>query len=135
MNYGGVFVDFASAAGKALRSNFASLARIVERGLLMANKVSTTPGLPKSLTSAAGSNIIKWASALTQALHLQFSDLAALANAGVYGGAQIHSGDGDPNNVVIGDIGDMYLRRDGSTNTTLYVKESGAATDTGWVAK
>jgi len=29
----------------------------------------------------------------------------------------------------------LYARTDGGANTTLYVKESGDNTDTGWVAK
>lgn len=44
-------------------------------------------------------------------------------------------GTGTPLNRVVGSIGDVYLRTDGSTTTTLYVKESGMDTKTGWVAK
>ncbi len=45
------------------------------------------------------------------------------------------SGTGDPNGAVTGSVGDLWSRTDGGANTTLYVKESGAATNTGWVAK
>jgi hypothetical protein len=31
--------------------------------------------------------------------------------------------------------GDLWLRLDGGAGTTLYVKESGAATTAGWVGK
>jgi hypothetical protein len=48
---------------------------------------------------------------------------------------QIKTGLGTPEANVTGSIGNLYLRTDGSTNTTLYVKESGNATKTGWVAK
>jgi len=49
-------------------------------------------------------------------------------------GGTIRSGTGDPESNVVGWIGDLFLRRDGGANTTLYVKESGAGTDTGWQA-
>jgi len=51
------------------------------------------------------------------------------------GGAVIRSGSGSPNTVVTGNPGDLYLNTAGGANTTLYVKESGAGTNTGWVAK
>jgi hypothetical protein len=50
-------------------------------------------------------------------------------------GPQIRSGSGSPNGVVTGSPGDLYLNTAGGAATTLYVKESGAATNTGWVAK
>jgi hypothetical protein len=40
-----------------------------------------------------------------------------------------------PNSVVTGNIGDMYLSTAGGAATTLWIKESGAATNTGWVGK
>lgn len=49
--------------------------------------------------------------------------------------ATIRSGAGDPDGVVAAPVGSLFLRSDGSTGTTLYVKETGAATNTGWVAK
>lgn len=53
----------------------------------------------------------------------------------VQGGATIRSGTGSPESVVTGNVGDLFLRTDGGASTTLYVKESGSATNTGWVAK
>lgn len=44
-------------------------------------------------------------------------------------------GSGDPNGVVVGSPPNLYLNASGGAGTTLYVKESGAATDTGWVGK
>lgn len=44
------------------------------------------------------------------------------------------SGAGSPEGAVSAPIGSLYTRTDGGTNTTLYIKESGAST-TGWVAK
>jgi len=50
-------------------------------------------------------------------------------------GAVWTSGTGAPNGTVVGSPGDMYSDLAGGANTTLWVKESGAATNTGWVAK
>jgi sporulation protein YlmC with PRC-barrel domain len=47
----------------------------------------------------------------------------------------IRRGTGDPNTVVLGSVGDIWIRTDGGAVTTLYVKESGTSTNTGWVAK
>ena len=44
-------------------------------------------------------------------------------------------GNGTPNSAVSAQIGSLYLQRDGGAGTTLWVKESGAGTNTGWVAK
>lgn len=46
----------------------------------------------------------------------------------------VRVGDGDPEGVVVGVVGDLFRRRDGGAGTSLYVKESGAG-NTGWVAK
>jgi hypothetical protein len=45
------------------------------------------------------------------------------------------AGLGDPNNKVIGNVGDIFQRLDGSPGATFYVKETGNSTDTGWIAK
>lgn len=47
----------------------------------------------------------------------------------------ITGGTGDPNGVVVGSPGNLYLNRSGGAGTTLYVKETGVNTNTGWVAK
>ena len=47
----------------------------------------------------------------------------------------IDQGLGAPNGTVVASVGALYLRLDGGANTTLYVKESGVNTNTGWVAK
>lgn len=51
------------------------------------------------------------------------------------GNTHLYAGKGTPNGTVKARIGDLYLRTDGGTTTTLYVKESGTDTLTGWVAK
>lgn len=45
------------------------------------------------------------------------------------------TGEGSPQGVVVAKVGRLYTRTDGGAGTTLYVKESGNNTSTGWVAK
>lgn len=45
------------------------------------------------------------------------------------------AGNGSPETVVPAAVGTLYRRLDGGAATTLYVKESGAGTNTGWIAK
>ena len=47
----------------------------------------------------------------------------------------INAGTGSPEGSVNGGIGSIYLRTDGGASTSMYVKESGAGTNTGWIAK
>lgn len=47
----------------------------------------------------------------------------------------LYSYAGDPNGNVTGVIGDLCLNTNGGANVTLWVKESGIGTNTGWVAK
>lgn len=51
---------------------------------------------------------------------------------GVY---RITSGTGSPEGVIQGSPPDLYLNASGGAGTTLYVKESGTNTTTGWVGK
>lgn len=44
-------------------------------------------------------------------------------------------GSGSPEGAVAAPVGSLYLRSDGGTSTTLYVKQSGSAGNTGWTAK
>ena len=57
----------------------------------------------------------------------------ALVVAGVATASNSKRGAGSPESIVTGNVGDVYQRTDGSTGTTLYVKESGTG-NTGWVA-
>lgn len=61
----------------------------------------------------------------------------AIAAVGATGGQVfIFAGPGTPEAVVPAPIGSLYLRTDGSTSTTLYVKTAGAATSPStWTAK
>lgn len=47
----------------------------------------------------------------------------------------IYNGSGNPNTVVNAQVGSIYLNTAGGAITTLWVKESGVGTNTGWVAK
>lgn len=48
----------------------------------------------------------------------------------------VYRGPGSPESVLYASQGSMYLRTDGGSSTTLYVKTSGdETTNTGWVAK
>jgi hypothetical protein len=46
----------------------------------------------------------------------------------------IQSGTGNPEGIITGVVGSLFLRTDGGSGTTLYVKESGTGT-TGWASK
>lgn len=61
-----------------------------------------------------------------------FQSLAATVNALA---ALLQSGPHTPNTKVIGSPGDLYTSTLGGANVTLWVKESGTQTNTGWVAK
>lgn len=50
-------------------------------------------------------------------------------------GEVIHWGFGDPNGRVRAGLGALYLNKSGGAGNTLWVKESGANTANGWVAK
>lgn len=48
---------------------------------------------------------------------------------------RVRFGSGSPEGVVTADRGTLYLRTDGSTSTTLYVKTANDGSATGWTAK
>jgi len=48
---------------------------------------------------------------------------------------RIFYGYASPENVVVANIGAIYMRKDGGANTSVYIKESGNDTAAGWVAK
>lgn len=50
-------------------------------------------------------------------------------------GTNISAGPGSPDGVVSGNPGDLYLNLSGGAAVTLWVKESGVGTNTGWVGK
>lgn len=48
---------------------------------------------------------------------------------------RVKFGTGTPEGVVVADRGTIYLRTDGSTSTTLYIKTASDGLATGWTAK
>lgn len=50
-------------------------------------------------------------------------------------GAQGWQGNGSPQGVIAAPVGSIYHRLDGGAGTSLYVKESGGSTSSGWVGK
>jgi hypothetical protein len=51
------------------------------------------------------------------------------------GAGRFVAGLDDPENKVTGNVGDIFQRIDGGVGSSLYVKESGNSTTTGWKAK
>ena len=47
-------------------------------------------------------------------------------------GIRITVGTASPENVVLGSVGDLFIRTDGGAGTTWYLKESGSETNSGW---
>lgn len=55
-------------------------------------------------------------------------------NEAIHAGVLTLTGKGDPNGKVTAPVGSTYVRTDGSSSTTFYVKETGSDSQ-GWVAK
>lgn len=47
----------------------------------------------------------------------------------------IFIGEGNPENEIAANIGTLFINEEGGATTTLYVKETGEGTKSGWVAK
>ncbi len=60
------------------------------------------------------------------------SPSAPRAIVALHNGARLLDGTGTPTGAVPGYVGDVFLRRDGTAATTLWVKGSGAGTTVGW---
>jgi hypothetical protein len=69
---------------------------------------------------------------LDPALASELREIAAFHNR--FAG-RLFVGSGDPEAVVAAGIGSLFLREDGGTGTSLYVKEDDDGLNTGWVAK
>ena len=74
----------------------------------------------------ADTEVLGFLSELLRSVYLMFNRL---------NGVNISSGTATPESAVVGRVGDLFLRTDGGASTVLYVKESGADTNTGWIAK
>jgi hypothetical protein len=62
-------------------------------------------------------------------------NLEDLALAGPVVTGMDFAGTGSPEGVVTAVVGSIYRRRDGGAGTSVYFKESGSGTNTGWVGK
>lgn len=58
-----------------------------------------------------------------------------LSDTAYVGSTRITHGNGSPEGIVPGRRGDLFLRLDGSTSTTLYVKTNDDVVNKGWTAK
>ncbi len=72
---------------------------------------------------------------LTGDITLGGNDLLGVGLVTFTAGPQDLAGTGTPEAAVAAPVGSTFRRSDGSTGTSFYVKETGAATNTGWVAK
>lgn len=95
---------------------------------------SVTPDATPFVINAAGRVGIGIAADALAATNLDSGGIK-LNNVGATLSATISVGSGSPQGVVTANPGSLFLNLAGGANTTLYVKESGTATNTGWVAK
>jgi len=95
---------------------------------------SVTPDATPFVINAAGRVGIGIAADASAATNLDSGGIK-LNNVGATLSATISVGSGSPEGVVTANPGSLFLNLAGGVNTTLYVKESGTATNTGWVAK
>jgi hypothetical protein len=121
---------------------------IAQMGARIRNTV-TVNGLFKSRSGSTSGNVVVNSGGTytedTGAGHdgtLTLNGTGAYTQIGVYGvgslflnGSQIINGTGSPNGVVVGNPGDLYLNKSGGSITTLWVKETGTNTNTGWSGK
>jgi hypothetical protein len=103
------------------KSGFGTLAGSIEAPMFL-----TLGNIPITLENAVGMLEIKSGSTYLQ---VRTTELF-IGN----GNISISAGSSSPENVVSKSIGSIFLRTDGGTNTTLYIKETGNGT-IGWSAK
>jgi hypothetical protein len=117
-------------------SSTAAAVRITNLGTGDCLKVedSVTPDATPFVINAAGRVGIGIAADASAATNLDSGGIK-LNNVGATLSATISVGSGSPQGVVTANPGSLFLNLTGGANTTLYVKESGTATNTGWVAK
>ena len=126
----GISVDLSNT------SSTAAAVRITNLGTGDCLKVedSATPDATPFVISAAGRVGIGVAADASAASNLDSGGIK-LNNAGLTLSATISVGSGSPEGVVTANPGSLYLNLSGGANTSLFVKESGTATNTGWVGK
>lgn len=90
----------------------------------------------KTGAPAVGTGGLRFLQGITDALNGTSGKVATgVAQIALGIGINVSAGSGSPNGVVLGKPGDLYLNTAGGAGTTLYVKESGSNTKTGWVGK
>ena len=117
-------------------SSTATAVRITNLGTGDCLKVedSVTPDATPFVINATGRVGVGLAADSVAATNLDSGGIK-LNNAGATLSATISVGSGSPESVVTANPGSLYLNLAGGAGVTLYVKESGTATNTGWVAK
>lgn len=102
-------------------------------GLLLTGKLGATASLatetPFTVT-AAGSQSVDIVKIRSSAP----ADLVRIDSTGILTAPNIKRGAGAPNSAVTGNVGDLYQQTDGANGATLWIKETGNATNTGWNA-
>lgn len=117
-------------------SSTAAAVRITNLGTGDCLKVedSATPDSTPFVINAAGRIGVGLAADSVAAINLDSGGIK-LNNASATLSATISVGSGSPEGVVTANPGSLYLNLSGGVLATLYVKESGTATNTGWVGK
>jgi hypothetical protein len=117
-------------------SSTATAVRITNLGTGDCLKVedSATPDATPFAISATGRVGVGVAADASAAINIDSGGIK-LNNAGATLSATISVGSNSPEGVVTANPGSLYLNLVGGAGVTLYVKESGTATNTGWVAK
>lgn len=126
----GISVDLSNT------SSTAAAVRITNLGTGDCLKVedSTTPDATPFVINSAGRVGIGVAVDSVTAVNLDSGGIK-LNNTTLTLSATVSVGSGSPEGVVTANPGSLYLNLSGGPLTTLYVKESGTATNTGWAGK
>jgi hypothetical protein len=96
------------------------------------NKVYDQAANVLHITPWVGSNPMFWQdSEILNAVYVPAGQYLRMSG----GASSVFAGAGSPEGVLAAPVGSLYLRSDGGAATTLYVKETGAAGNTGWTAK
>jgi len=90
--------------------------------------------ITSSVGGASFINSINYATGVA-VLDSTYTGAVSLSHNAAYFIGYALTGSGSPAGVVIANPGSVYTNISGGTSTTLYIKESGTGTNTGWVAK
>jgi hypothetical protein len=116
--------------GKATPATYTGIAGKFDRGLISGNSIRSSQALHDILTDAANTVVSVHGNftngAVTRAETSYFTELSV---------QRIFETASNPEGFITANPGDLCLRSTGGAATTLYVKESGSATNTGWIGK